>query len=237
MRREQTKLLAASLTLFVLAWSCTSAGRRGPLPRASSAHLAASSKEPPSSPGPSSTSPSSSTPPRSTGVASPLSDPAQSSGAPAAAPSPRLDLSAEPDPAALAARAKARAGSGTKGAAAIASAITRMERGQAISGSCWDYVSAVYKEAGFTGKSIQRVYSAPEAGPYADPAVLRPGDWVSFRNIYSASVSHSAIFVEWIHFESRTALMIDHPGGGQSLAGRYRVSDLSKLWQVQRPAD
>jgi hypothetical protein len=31
--------------------------------------------------------------------------------------------------------------------------------------------------------------------------------------------------------------MIDHPGGGQSLAGRYRVSDLSKLWQVQRPAD
>jgi hypothetical protein len=118
--------------------------------------------------------------------------------------------------------------------AVLTAALARIEAGTILKGSCWDFCNAVYVSAGFRGETIQEAYSAAETGPYADPSILLPGDWISSRNIYSAAVNHAAIFIEWLDMEARTALVIDYPGNFRDEPGRFRVSDLTKTWQVMR---
>jgi hypothetical protein len=124
-----------------------------------------------------------------------------------------------------------------KAAAVIKAGLARIDAGTVLKGSCWDFCDAVYADAGVAPKARKTIYSAAETGPYADPAMVRPGDWVSTRNIYSGTVSHSAIFVAWLDFEDRSALMIDYPGNSRPEPGRFRVSDLSKIWMLIRPAE
>jgi hypothetical protein len=118
--------------------------------------------------------------------------------------------------------------------AAVSAALERMEAGTVLKGSCWDFCNAVYVSAGFQGKGIQEAYSSAESGPYADPSILLPGDWISSRNIYSATVNHASIFIEWLDMEARTALVIDYPGNSRAEPGRFRVSDLTKTYKVMR---
>jgi hypothetical protein len=155
----------------------------------------------------------------------------------AVARGPALNLRLDPGRNAFAEIGRRYAALPGPGGAVLKAAVARIEAGTVLKGSCWDFVNACYAAAGYTGKRIKLVYSAKSAGPFADPALLRPGDWASFRNIYSGSVDHSAIFVEWLDLDSRAALTIDYPGEGRDEPGRYRVSELSKLWMIQRPAD
>ncbi len=150
---------------------------------------------------------------------------------------PRGALERDPDAKAffpIADRYAAMPGPGGK---ALAAALARVRSGVILRGSCWDFVDAVYSDAGFGKEKRKNVFKGKVSGPYADPSILQPGDWVGTLNIYSATVTHSAIFVEWLDMESRTALTIDYPGNSRNEPGRFRVSDLSKLFQVDRGSE
>lgn len=122
----------------------------------------------------------------------------------------------------------------TPGAKVLQTAIAMVNAGEIILGSCGDYVNAVYTRAGFTAEKRGNVYLQPETGPYAEPSILKPGDWVMYKNLPYGEIGHSAIFVEWIDFQKRSALTIEYVGNSRSVPGRYREADLTKLWGVVR---
>jgi len=150
---------------------------------------------------------------------------------------PRGALERDPDAKAFFPVADRYAAMPGPGGEVLAAALARVRSGVILRGSCWDFVDAVYSDAGFGKGKRKNVFKGKVSGPYADPSILQPGDWVGTLNIYSATVTHSAIFVEWLDMESRTALTIDYPGNSRNEPGRFRVSDLSKLFQVDRGSE
>lgn len=133
-------------------------------------------------------------------------------------------------------RALARAVSKGKGAGdlVIKAAMARVEKGTAFKGSCFDFASAVYADAGFPANTLKKVFSGKEKGPFADPALIQAGDWLYFTHMYSGTLGHSAIFIAWLDFDNRTALTVDYPGNDRLEPGRYRVADLYKVWGINR---
>jgi hypothetical protein len=118
----------------------------------------------------------------------------------------------------------------------IKSALNFIENKKIVKGSCYDFVQAVYAAAGFKeGKQRQKIFKTNVKGPFADIALVQSGDWLYYHHTYSEVVEHSSIFVTWLDYESRAALVLDYPGGNRVEPGRYRVSDLYKLWGIHRP--
>jgi hypothetical protein len=122
----------------------------------------------------------------------------------------------------------------TPGAKILSVAVSMVDKKTLVLGACWDFINAVYTKAGFTAKKRLTVYRQPETGPFADPAILKPGDWVMYRNLPYGEIGHSALFVEWIDFDKRSALTIEYVGGKRKIPGRYREADLTKIWGVTR---
>ncbi len=105
-----------------------------------------------------------------------------------------------------------------------------------LPGSCWDWVNAVFTRAGFPmGKPREVVAKAPEKGPYLDPAKLRPGDWMYYRNRSYGNGVHSGIFVGWINGPSKVALVLSYPGQDRKEPGRYRPYELTGVYRITRP--
>ena len=105
-----------------------------------------------------------------------------------------------------------------------------------LPGSCWDYIDAVFTRAGFPERRRKVVAKGPKAGPYLDTGVIRPGDWLYFRNHSFGNSEHSAVFVEWVNAPSRVALMLSYPGQGRQEPARYRPYELTSVYSVTRPA-
>ncbi|HEQ72525.1 MAG TPA: hypothetical protein ENN69_08550 [Spirochaetia bacterium] len=122
----------------------------------------------------------------------------------------------------------------TPGGKVLTAGVLFVKRGDIILGACWDFVDTVYTRAGFPRNKRSSVYRAAETGPFADPALLRPGDWVMYRNLPYGEIGHSAIFVEWIDFEKRSALTIEYVGGNRTVPGRFREADLTKIFGIVR---
>jgi hypothetical protein len=102
-------------------------------------------------------------------------------------------------------------------------------------GGCWDFVNAVYNEAGFPQKQRRVVFGSKRTGPFAKPESLRPGDWIMHVNREAANIEHSSIFVRWIDFSARTALALDYPGMSRPVPGRLSRHDYSRVYTVLRP--
>jgi hypothetical protein len=137
-------------------------------------------------------------------------------------------------PEAVSAAAYAHAREKTPGGRVLAAAIAMVNEKVVVVGACWDFVNAVYDRAGFTAKKRETLFHQPETGPFADPGLLKPGDWVMYRNLPYGEIGHSAIFVEWIDFNKRSALTIEYVGGNRREPGQYREADLTKVWGVVR---
>ncbi|MBN1524269.1 MAG: hypothetical protein JW904_07305 [Spirochaetales bacterium] len=125
----------------------------------------------------------------------------------------------------------------TPGGKVLAVAHSIVSNGEIILGACWDFVNTVYGQAGYTSKKREKLYLEKETGPFADPGTLLPGDWVMYRNLPYGEIGHSAIFVEWIDFDRRSALTIEYVGGNRKVPGRYREADLTKIWGIYRGKD
>jgi hypothetical protein len=105
-----------------------------------------------------------------------------------------------------------------------------------IQGSCWDFVNAVYLAAGFPEADRAAVFQGAQAGPYADPAAIQPGDWVMHRNLEYGEVEHSSIFVQWLDRAGSLALTLDYAGMDRKVTGRYSEHRYTKVFAILRPA-
>jgi hypothetical protein len=120
------------------------------------------------------------------------------------------------------------------GGRVLVAAQEMIDRGTIVVGACWDYVNAVFNRAGFPASKRVTVYQTKERGPYADPALLVPGDWIYFVNHTFSNVGHSAIFVRWVGIGRRRALTIEYVGRNRLLPGRYTEYDISECYGVFR---
>jgi len=123
----------------------------------------------------------------------------------------------------------------TEGRAVIQTARTMIADNVAVVGSCWDFINAVYDQAGFPSRLRKTAHKGRYAGPYATSEMVQPGDWLYFINHSYGDVEHSGIFVDWIDEAQVEALIISYVGGNRPVTGRYRTYDLSHIFNIMRP--
>lgn len=103
-----------------------------------------------------------------------------------------------------------------------------------IQGSCWDYLDAVFKRAGVTRDIIHK--GTYGQGPYVSSDEIKVGDWLYYINHGYHGVEHSGLFVGWVDEYEQQALMLSYAGEDRREPARYRVYDLSNVYQVMRPS-
>ncbi len=109
-------------------------------------------------------------------------------------------------------------------------------RKEILPGSCWDWCHLVFNRAGFAmGKPREVVAKTTKKGPYCDPALIRPGDWLYYRNRSYGNGEHSGIFVGWINGPGKVALVLSYPGEMRQEPGRYRPYELTGVFRITRP--
>lgn len=102
-----------------------------------------------------------------------------------------------------------------------------------IQGGCWDYLNEVFKRAGVARDTIHKgVY---RQGPYADSHDIEVGDWLYYINHGYNGVEHSGLFVGWVDESAKQALILSYAGESRREPARYRVYDLSNVYQIMRP--
>jgi hypothetical protein len=105
-----------------------------------------------------------------------------------------------------------------------------------IIGSCWDFVNEVYKRAGVS--SIKKtIFTSKQKGPYANPTLVRPGDWIYHINKSYNNIEHSAIFVCWKDFEKKLAITLSYAGMKRSVPASYGIYDLNNIFAIFRPIE
>ena len=115
-----------------------------------------------------------------------------------------------------------------------------VEKKEIVRGSCWDYSNAVYNRSGYPNTKANRhtvFKGTKKQGPYADPKMIRPGDWLYYVNHSYGDIEHSAIFVKWIDYRERTALMLSYGGEKRNEPARYLPYDISHVYQITRPGN
>ena len=113
-----------------------------------------------------------------------------------------------------------------------------MASGEPFQGSCYRFLSEVFERAGHNGwRHRQIVYRAERDGPYANPAAIRPGDWLYIVNDpHSTPVgTHSVLFLGWQDRARGIAHTISHAGWYAQGAGRERTYDVSRTYRIIRP--
>jgi hypothetical protein len=104
-------------------------------------------------------------------------------------------------------------------------------------GGCWDYINAVYDQAGYPSKLREIIYKSKFNGPYVKSEVIQAGDWLYFVNHSFSESEHSAIFVTWIDEAKKEALMVNYVGRKKKKPGTYKRFILDEVYNVFRPQD
>ncbi|SNT70709.1 hypothetical protein SAMN04488491_1890 [Psychrobacter sp. LV10R520-6] len=102
-----------------------------------------------------------------------------------------------------------------------------------IQGGCWDYLNAVFNRAGVTRDTVHK--GAYSQGPYANSSEIEVGDWLYYINHGYNGVEHSGLFVGWVDEADKQALILSYAGESRREPARYRVYDLSNVYQIMRP--
>ncbi len=111
------------------------------------------------------------------------------------------------------------------------------EEERIITGSCWDFVDAVYNAAGYPDGRRHQVFKGKQEGPYADPNALKAGDWVMHWNVEHGRITHSSIFVEWSDRDRKIATTLDYAGRNKNITARYSRHEYSKIFCILRPEE
>ena len=111
------------------------------------------------------------------------------------------------------------------------------EKKRVILGSCWDFINAVYNEAGYTENKRVVVFKGSQNGPYANPGELKAGDWVMHINIEFNNVEHSSIFIRWVDRGRKIAKVLDYAGMNKAQPGGYDEHTYSKIFCIVRPTE
>lgn len=114
-----------------------------------------------------------------------------------------------------------------------------MARGQTVRGSCYSYLSEVFRRAGHDGwRTRTIVHQAGARGPYADLDRIRPGDWLYIVTDPDSTPvrTHSVLFVGWEDRSQGYARTISHPGwAAGASAGRESTYDITRTYRIIRP--
>ena len=102
-----------------------------------------------------------------------------------------------------------------------------------IKGGCWDYLNAVFNRAGVSRDTIHK--GTYGQGPYANSNEIEVGDWLYYINHGYNGVEHSGLFVGWVDERAKQALILSYAGENRREPARYRVYDLSNVYQIMRP--
>ncbi len=134
-------------------------------------------------------------------------------------------------------QAEARASNPAKRVLKVARKMTLVDK-EIVRGSCWDYADTVYTRAGFSRQLPQRqtvFKGSKRRGPYANIGQIKPGDFLYYINHSYGNIEHSAIFIDWEDKNKKKALMLSYGGENRRAPARYRVYDLSNVYQITRP--
>lgn len=113
----------------------------------------------------------------------------------------------------------------------------RMVRNRTIvRGSCYDYIERVFRRAGFPAGRRERVFTSPPEGPYADLALIAPGDWLFLvsRPDLDPPLTHSVIFVRWLDRAAGRAEVVSYAGGDARRPGGLVPYDLTRTYVIAR---
>lgn len=102
-----------------------------------------------------------------------------------------------------------------------------------VGGGCWDYLNMVFSRATVGRDTVLK--GSYEAGPYASREQLRSGDWLYFINHGYNDVEHSGLFIGWVEPDSSQALILSYAGENRQEPARYKVYDLSHVYNIIRP--
>ena len=102
-----------------------------------------------------------------------------------------------------------------------------------IKGGCWDYLNAVFNRAGVSRDTIHK--GTYGQGPYASSKDIEVGDWLYYINHGYNGVEQSGLFVGWVDERAKQALILSYAGENRREPARYRVYDLSNVYQIMRP--
>ena len=103
-----------------------------------------------------------------------------------------------------------------------------------IKGGCWDYLNVVFNRAGVSRNTIHKGTYAQ--GPYASSSEIEAGDWLYYINHGYNGIEHSGLFVGWVDERAKQALILSYAGENRREPARYRVYDLSNVYQIMRPS-
>ncbi|MCF6242286.1 MAG: hypothetical protein L3J74_13180 [Bacteroidales bacterium] len=106
-----------------------------------------------------------------------------------------------------------------------------------IPGSCWNWINTVYNNAGYPNKNGKRktVFKGKKKGPYAKSKTIKAGDWLYFINHSYNNIEHSGIFVYWVNYKKREAMILSYGGENRKQPGRYKVYDIRHVYNIIRP--
>lgn len=102
-----------------------------------------------------------------------------------------------------------------------------------IKGGCWDYLNAVFNRAGVNRSTVHK--GAYAEGPYVNSDEIQVGDWLYYINHGYNDIEHSGLFVGWVDQSAKQALILSYAGESRKEPARYRVYDLSHVYQIIRP--
>lgn len=106
-----------------------------------------------------------------------------------------------------------------------------------LPGGCWDYINEVYNRAGYPNQRSKRqtiFKGTKKRGPYADISQIQPGDFLYYINHSYGDIQHSAIFVDWVDYNNKQALMLSYGGENRQQPARYLSYDLSHVYRIIR---
>lgn len=107
-------------------------------------------------------------------------------------------------------------------------------RKDVVVGSCWDFINAVYNNAGVQRSNREVIYKRKKGVKHSSPEILEPGDWIYHVNYSYHNVGHSAIFICWKDFDQRMGITLSYVGQNKSVPGKYGVYDLSGVYNIKR---
>ena len=132
----------------------------------------------------------------------------------------------------LLSNAEAQSSRAARGVISTARTMALNER-TIIQGGCWDYLNAVFKRAGVSRDTLHK--GTYRQGPYANSSDIEIGDWLYYINHGYNGVEHSGLFVGWVDESAKQALILSYAGENRREPARYRVYDLSNVYQIMRP--
>lgn len=111
-----------------------------------------------------------------------------------------------------------------------------VEKGEILKGGCWDFINTVYNRAGFPSQKRVSIFKSKKNGPYVNQKLIQAGDWLYYINHSYKKIDHSGVFISWVNFENKVALIMSYAGEKRNSPARYQNYDLSNVYSIIRPA-